>query len=279
MVFQKMHTMKEYKNVQKLRKQGLGSKNISKITGIPESTIEGWLFKGYLPKHFSKKYRESILKNLAKARQKLEELRKRKLLELYNNITKDFAYVLGALLGDGYIYFYPKGGGHIRISIRDKDFAITFFNSLRRWSGLNCRIYKYDGFWRVYSSSIVVARVMKEFDLNRLKNMSHEIISAFLRGLFDAEGNINNRRIRFYNSELKLINLVKMLLKEIGIKNIYVYKRDKEVHFIGGREFSVKKLYTLEFGRRRNLEIFFNKINFSIKRKQEKLKQALDSYK
>jgi len=177
--------MEEYNNVQKLRKEGLGSTAISKITGVQLSTVKNWLFNGRLPKHFSKKYREAILKNLMKAKQKIKELKEEKFLELSKNITEDFAYVLGAVLGDGYIYFHPKGWGHIRISVKDKDFANNFFQSLKNWSKMNCRIYQYDEFWRVYSSSVIVARVLKKFDLNKLENMPEETISAFLKGIYD----------------------------------------------------------------------------------------------
>ena len=200
-----------------------------------------------------------------------------KLLELSKAITKDFAYILGAVLGDGYIYL-RKYGGEIRISVRDKDFAENFYDSLRKWSNLSCRLYYYRGFWRVYSSSIIVAKVLKNFDLNKLKDMPEEIIVAFLKGIYDAEGNLNRRRVRFYNSNITLINLVKKLLEIVGIRPIKIYRRDKETHFIKGRKVIVKPVFTLGFDQKKNLEIFYNKIGFSIKRKQFKLEKIVTSY-
>jgi len=170
MALQRVYTIEEYKKVLNLHKLGLGSTKIFRITMIPKSTIHSWLFKGYLPKHFSKKYKVTRLKNLLKAKQKIAELKEMKLLELSKAITKDFAYILGAVLGDGYIYL-RKYGGEIRISVRDK-----------------------------------------------------------------------------------------------------------ETHFIKGRKVIVKPVFTLGFDQKKNLEIFYNKIGFSIKRKQFKLEKIVTSY-
>jgi len=76
-----------------------------------------------------------------------------------------------------------------------------------------------------------------------------------------------------------LINLVKQLLKIIGIGSIKIYRRNKEIHFIREKEIVVKPVFTLDFGRKKNLEIFYNKIGFSIKKKQIKLEKTLASYK
>jgi len=75
--------------------------------------------------------REVHLESLRKAHLRLQELRVEKLHGLATKINSDFAYVLGAVLGDDYIYFHPNGGGHVRISVRDKDFAESFFEKLK----------------------------------------------------------------------------------------------------------------------------------------------------
>jgi len=273
----KKYTKKEHQKVMKLRKNGLGRYEIARITGIPLGTVGLWL-RGTKPEKCLNKSRETLIKNLQIAHSKLQQLRNNKLTELSNKVNSDFTYVLGALLGDGYIYFNPNGGGHVRISVRDKEFAEKFYNSIKNWCGLNCRMYQYRGFWRVYSSSVITARVLKNFDLNELKHMNEEIVSTFLKGIYDAEGNINQKYIRFYNSDATLIKLVKELLEIIGIKSITVTKRDKEIHKIREKSFLVKPVFTLGFGRKSNLELFHKKVGFSIKRKQEKLENVLKHY-
>jgi intein-encoded DNA endonuclease-like protein len=271
--------MEDYKLVKSLRKKGLKYAAISRTTNIPQSTIKIWLIKGALPKRYSKKSKNAILKNLNKAKLVLKRLKEKKLKELSNKINSDFAYVLGSVLGDGYIQIREKNSSCVRISVRDEDFAQSFYKALKNWSGLNCRIYFYRGFWRVYSSSIVVAKALKNFDLSRLRKMPRRIVYSFLRGLYDAEGNVNGRKIRFYNSDIRLIRLVVDLLTLIGIKNIYLYKRASEMHVIEGRKYKVKPVYTLEFSGEKNIKLFYKMIGFSLRRKEEKLENAISFYK
>jgi len=220
------------------------------------------------------------LKNLIKAHLKLRELKREKLRELSNRISSDFSYALGVVLGDGYITFPKKGGGYIGLNVKDKDFAEDFKNSLDKWSGKKCRLYFYEDCWRVYLHLVVAAKFLKNFDVNKLFFMSEEIKCAFLRGLFDSEGSVNiqQKRICFYNSNTDLINLAKILLDSLGINYIKIYKREGEIHTIEGREYLVKPVYSLVIRRRKNLELFYKKIRFSIKRKQSKLENILKSY-
>ena len=113
-----------------------------------------------------------------------------------------------------------------------------------------------------------------------MNELSEETISFFLKGIYDAEGNVSfsGKRIRFYNSNIKLINLVTILLDSIGIKNTSIYKRKSEIHIIRRHKILVKPVYCLKFGRKKNLEIFFDKIGFFIRRKQETLEKILNSY-
>jgi len=100
--------------------------------------------------------------------------------------------------------------------------------------------------------------------------------------LYDSVGsvsayNLNNpkkaqRDIRFFNSDKKLINLVKKTLRKLDIKEVKVYSR---VHSGFG---SKKTQYTLTIFGQENLSIFYKQIGFSIQRKQDKLKSCLESY-
>lgn len=272
-----IRTIEEHQKVVELRKRGLGRYEIARVTGIPLGTVGSWL-RGTEPGMCLNKSREILIKNLRLAHSKLEKSRTKRLIELSNKVTTEFAYVLGAVLGDGYIYFNPNGGCHVRLSVKDRDFAQTFYNYLKNWSKVNCRIYKYRGFWRVYCCSVVVAKFLKNFDLNEMASIPEDVICSFLKGLFDAEGNISRKRVRFYNSDINLINLVRDLLENVGIENIKVFKRKKEIHSFGDRKHLVKAVYCLSISRKKNIELFNKKIGFSIKRKQAKLEKELQSY-
>lgn len=276
---QNTYTMVEYKKVMELRDRGFGNVRISKLTNIPRSTIALW-FRGAVPKRFSKKAKQAQMKNLIKARLKLREFRKEKLNELSRRISSDFGYVLGTVLGDGYVTFPKSGGGYIGLSVVDRDFALAFKNSLEKWTGIKSRFYRYEDRWRVYLHSVVAAKFLKNFNTSKLLHVAEDVKCAFLKGLFDSEGTISiaSKRIRFYNSNIRLVNLVKTLLCGLGVEKVKIYKRGEEIHTIKGRECLIKPLYTVYISTRKNLEIFEQKIRFSIKRKQEKLERILKTY-
>jgi len=224
--------------------------------------------------------KEIRLKNLVKARIKLKKSKIEELSKLSKVIFSDFAYVLGVILGDGYITLPKNGGGYIGLNVKDEDFAEAFKKSLDEWSGKKCRLYFYRDFWRVYLHSVAVAKFLNNFNINKLLSFSEEIKCAFLKGLFDSEGSLHykQKRIRFYNSDNNLINLTKIILESLGINHIKIYKRKEEIHILHGRKFLVKPVYSLAICRRKNIQLFYDKIGFSIKKKQEKLEEILNSY-
>ena len=235
----------------------------------------------YLAMEMRREYtRERRLKNLDIAHLKLKQMKTAEFNKLSNKIDTDFGYILGVILGDGHFTFPKGGGGCIGLSVVDKDFAQTFYNSLKRWSQTYCRIWHYRDRWRVYLTSVSSAKVFKNFDTIKILTLSEDIRCAFLRGLYDSDGNVNdnNKTIRFYNSNPRLINIVKGALESIGVSNLKIRKRNEEVHIIEGREYLVKPVYVLVLSRKRNLELFNVKVGFSIKRKQKRLETMVNSY-
>ncbi|MFH1623070.1 MAG: LAGLIDADG family homing endonuclease [Candidatus Aenigmatarchaeota archaeon] len=275
----KAYNLNDYENVVSLRKAGVQLKTISEITYVKMPTMKSWLYYGRKPKRFSEKSRICILKNLELAKSRLRELKNQKYIELSRKIDENFCYILGVIRGDGCISFRKDGGACIYLSVVDEDFAKVFYKLLKEWSGIYCRIWKYGDRWRVTQSSVASVRALKYFDSERLNHMNDSKIASFLKGMYDSEGNVSNRCIRFYNSDKKLIELVRGLLKILGIQTGRVYTRPAGNHEIGGRIFLVKPVHTLNITGRRNLELFYEKIGFSIGRKQEKLFQYLKSYK
>jgi len=224
-----------------------------------------------------------LMKNLALAKNKLKKMKNEQFLFLSKKIDEDFAYCLGTIKGDGNIYFPKSGGAHMRLAVKDnvkdKDFAEAFKERLDRWSGLKSRLFPDNGFWKVDLQSVSAIRVFNNYDISNFKNTSEKIKCSFIKGFSDAEGTIDRtaRRIRIYNSDKNLIDTIMELLEEVGIEN-RVFKRESEIHkFPDGREQMVKPVYAIYISRSRNLKIFNEKIGFSIGRKQNVLRDSLDS--
>ncbi len=228
----------------------------------------------------STEQRDALLKNLKLARKAIRARCDQEFIRLTRKIDSDFAYVLGVVLGDGYTTFQKNGNAHIGLSVIDKDFAVAFRNALENWSNKRCYFKKYKDRWRVMLTSISATKAVEDFKRKGRYNFDGVLRQRFLRGLFDSEGNISEkrRRIRFYNSKTELIGLVKKLLQKEGVNKIVIYKRRSEIHTIGGVPYKIKPIYCLEICLKRNLHIFHNNIGLSIERKRKKLDDILNSY-
>lgn len=114
------------------------------------------------------------------------------------------------------------------------------------------------------------------------KKFTDDMKIGFLKGLFDSEGSANNsqlnnpklakRRISFCNCNKNIIDIIKILLNDFGIK-CSLYRKV-------GSGFNPNCIsYTMEIRGKNNLEWFYNNIGFTIKRKQDKLLVAINSFK
>lgn len=199
-------------------------------------------------------------------------------------MSPKFAYILGVGLGDAYVGIQPGKKG-ITLDVKDKDFALNFRNYLVEWSKRTPYFKHFKTskrsyyIVRLYSKDI--AEFIHRFNINSISVASREIKCYFLRGLFDSEGGIGisnldkpqkaSRHIGFYNSNKDLIDIVSKILKQLNIK-----------HHINTRVnsgFGSKKLqYGIIITGMENILRFKQFINFSIKRKEEKLNILLNSY-
>jgi len=195
-------------------------------------------------------------------------------------ITKEFAYILGVIYGDGYCRS-RKSGGEIILKVKDEDFAIYFKNCLEKWSGLKAKLKCKDDFFHTVLYSKERADFVLNFKLNSILKAQKEIQFNFLSGLFDSDGgilgkNLKNRRIakrwiHFSNNNKEIIDLVSTILNKQKIK-----------YFISSRihsGFGSKKLqYEIKIYNLKDLFYFYNNIKFNIGRKQKKLKEVINSY-
>lgn len=200
------------------------------------------------------------------------------------NFSPEFAYVLGAVYGDGFVRIRRskgRSGGEIGLKVRDKDFAEIFKKNLEIWSGREAKLYLKEGEFRVYLYSINHADFIKDLDIKEVLNRSKSFKHVFLRGLFDADGGIvgknldkrakAKRWLHFSNNNLKLLSLVLDILKELDLK----YSIKGRVHSGFG---SKKRQYEIKIYNAEGILYYYQNIGFSIARKQRVLEKVVYSY-
>jgi len=176
--------------------------------------------------------------------------------------SSDLAYVIGLLLGDGYVY-RTKTGYCIQFDSIDKklieDFNRRICNIFERhklyairkeersWGTITYRV-------RVYNKQL--------YNLLRkpLKSLLNFVLSypeAFTIGFFNADGSVwlhrvNSKtypKLQFYNSDKNLLNIIKKILENLGYHPTLVgpYKQ---------RGFGRKPMYRVCMSRKEEVESF-----------------------
>ncbi len=142
---------------------------------------------------------------------------------------------------------------------------------------LSLRNEKWKDFYNF--SSRPLFRELKEFSDKNIpvfvKNSNKNVKAAFIKGFFDAEGNVDihiiksrnemQRHIRCFSNDLNLLKEICILLKDFEIKS-----------FIGKNK---NRTYCLTAWGYNSLVSFQKNIGFVIKRKSELLRKAVSSYK
>ncbi|MEM2553854.1 MAG: LAGLIDADG family homing endonuclease [Nitrososphaerota archaeon] len=260
-----------YDDVHKLRKKGLSHRQIQKKIyekygkRISLAQICFWINKKHHP-----------LGNINKFNDKP---------------SPELAYVIGTKLGDGSIFSYSKHHG-IRLKVNDKEFAEEFGRCLAK---VLRRKEPYKPFWsKKHKQWIVEAcsiQLYKFLDrpLEELKpniEYSKKTVSAFLRALFDGEGSMyvnkeyHSRRLELYNANIELLNYTRYLLKEyfkIDSTKPRISAKKGEKRYFPDRKYyskSTKNCYCL-YIRTNSLLNFYKHIGFTIKRKQQRLIEAI----
>jgi len=275
----------DYKKVLKLRTQGFSFRGIAKAVGVSSTTALFWAKTKRKPRVLYSKRMEKIL-----------PLKSKKL-------SSSLAYIYGVLVGDGYIENSCRIH-RICLNVTDKDFAEKFRINLEAWSDMKPSISertvihnhktKYGKLIKGVSHMFVVRLTSKqavEFLLTKIKCKTYdwnvpedisncsdeEIICNFLKGFFDSEGcviyNNRNRRVEAFSVNKNGIENIEILLEKIKIKSEITQEN------LQTNKGKTSKFYTLQIRRRRDLELFAGKVNFSINRKTKKLKRMLKSYK
>jgi intein-encoded DNA endonuclease-like protein len=247
--------IKLYNDVRKLRKQGLSYTNIrNKIyrkygVWIGKSTIWSWLRRVSSP--YNGRYIPSL-----------------KLLKP----SEDLGYVIGVRLGDGYTREDSAGYRYlIGLQAKDEEFAekfgICLGNVLGRRPIRPWKDAKRGTYVVITASKTLYELLKKPIDLKRIKEyVEHcpKCTAAFLRGLFDSEGNVSkNGYISLYNTNYEVLVYAQKLLKRFGIEATgpWPHKQKEGYYYIYIRAESLPKFYQL--------------IGFTIRRKQKRLEDYL----
>jgi intein-encoded DNA endonuclease-like protein len=199
--------------------------------------------------------------------------------------SEDLAYVIGVRLGDGYAY-ENSSGYIIGLKANDKEFVeefgICLGNVLRRKP---IRPWKSAGRYLAEANSkTLYALLRKPVDLERIKKyVEHcpKCTAAFLRGLFDSEGNVGkNGYIILYNTNYELLTYAqKLLLRRFGIESTGPWpntQRGTTIHNPRtGKQYRTNETCYYIYIRAESLPKFYRHIGFTVRRKQKRLEEYL----
>lgn len=160
-------------------------------------------------------------------------LAKRRYQTLNLSPSENLAYVLGVLLGDGWVHIWEKRRNYrIGLDVTSLPFAESFRGALKKvgiHSSLHTRAPRHKGWkpqWLVVANCAPFVRWYKGLTLANIKSYLHsnELKRTFLRGFYESEGcfYIDNKRwrprprIQIANRNMDLRNLIAELLRTLG---------------------------------------------------------------
>jgi len=205
------------------------------------------------------------------------------------------AYVIGVKIGDGYASRKKraiKGYNRVRIGLeaKDREFATEFGRCLAKVLGrrpINPRYRNDVGKYVVEVRSQTLYELLKKpVDLERLKKYieyCERCMAAFLRGFADSEGSVSEEGyIRIYNTDYRLLEYIKDLLKRLGIESTGPWtKRQQGKTFYDHKKMKSytynKELYYIHIRADSNIN-FYKNIGFTIGRKQRRLENYVKKH-
>lgn len=196
----------------------LSQLKIAQLLGCSKRNIEVWMKKLKIPT----RDRGSAI-SLGYVRPKL-------------NLSKSLTYILGVLLGDGYITIYKRKDGaryKVGLNVKDKIFAIRFLNALKEINLKPNLCQDAKLLYRVGAYSKIFVEWFKNLNLTRIEHLVDKkkcYMISFLRGFYESEGyyNSNNKTISISNTDKEILKLVSKFLSKLNIfSKIYgPYKKE-----------------------------------------------------
>jgi intein-encoded DNA endonuclease-like protein len=199
--------------------------------------------------------------------------------------SKDLGYVIGVRLGDGYAR-ENNGNYIIGLTAKDKEFVEKFAICLAKVLGREpIRPRKIAGTYVATASSKTLYELLrKPVDLKRIKQyVEHcpKCAAAFLRGLFDSEGCVNeNGYIILVNSNYELLTYAqKLLWKYFGIESTGPWPHTQKGTIMHdhrtGKQYKANEDCYYVYIRAESLPKFYRYVGFTIRRKQKRLEDYL----
>ena len=199
-------------------------------------------------------------------------------LKLPNELDAKLAQIIGYFLGDGN---FEKE--RINFSEERKEVAGYYEKLTREYfnANTNLKFRTKKNYWqiRVYGKPLVkflhnefpeLRDNGKGFIPKKILESDERIISAFLRGLFDAEGYPSSiRGVGLGMNNKKLIQQLQMLLLRFGILSSFVEDDNKNNPYTKNHRFAV------DITEKSSLELFNNYIGFTSSDKKEKLNNII----
>jgi len=197
-------------------------------------------------------------------------------------LNKDLSYILGVLAGDGYMsYSNQRKAYHIGLSAVDKEFVEEFkktlFNFFKIKSSNEFRKSRKKK-WNAQYITRLCSKEACDF-INSIgqfkkenwkipeiiKNSDSNIKSAFLRGFFDSEGEIDKKSWRVGATSMNLEGLKQIgkLLEGMGMRYTIINVKDNRPN--------THQKYRLRIHDKKSIKLFNESIGFTIKRKQKVL--------
>jgi len=213
-------------------------------------------------------------------------------LNTIKKFDKKLPYLVGLIFGDSCFYKVIRKGsykqGRITFASKDKELTEKFACLSAKTLGKETpyKIWLQEG--KFYISEFCSKQIVEFLSepLSELKKIIEISPINFLRGIFDAEGCISQKcqnkrlypRIFLTNSNSELINYVKNLLEKFGIKStIQGNTKAGKIKTICNKNTATRKTcYNLCIENIEGVRKFKSLINFSIKRKQERLETLIN---
>lgn len=214
-------------------------------------------------------------------------------IKLPKKFTEDLMYFFGLIAGDGNICKSKHGGLSLRFSSNDEEMLNKFSWLCENLFGLTPEYYKHPEripYLRINSKIIggVAEKIGilngKKSDKLRiteeLSKLPNNLISAYLKGLFDTDGYVAIQKKRGSNyvgidtASKEFALGLHLLMLRFGIIS-KLRARKPTISIIKGRDVISKEKYSIEIRGLRNLKIFEEKIGFGFAEKSKKLRNVI----
>jgi len=265
--------------------------NIANNIGIKKDTLRNW-FNRKMPNNNARgrPSLENVYKMAELAGIKPEEIkskvisvgRKGTFSQIPNTIDHETAWIAGLIAGDGHLSSEKddKWGVNITFTNKDKTLIDKYKTVVEQKFNLKTQQYFHEEkqYYTIQLSSKILSQILEWFGVtrgkkshtftlsNNLLHLNNEIISAYLKGLFDAEGSVSKEKntvaLTLYNK--KALELMFHALLRLGIH--------ASINKVGEEN-------RICINEKSNLYAFYTKIGFSSERKQSILAQVISEPK